>query len=412
MTVASRGRQAGGVLARLACVVLLAAAVSAVLEGVLAAHLASQAVLREARARVGADAGMLAGVSSAEDPWAAVSEALDDVTARPDVLAAWLVDSAGTVRRSGAAGAAGAADPGAWDGRTLDAASQEVVEAVITDGTPRIAPLHPATGPAGADPRSGALSLVVPVQVAGEQMALLEALDPGPPARRAADLRHALLLVIALGGAATVPMALAFGGRRLAAGYRRVARAAGTDDLTRLGNRRALHAELAGAVAEARRSGRPLSVALLEVGGLDAVRDATGRRRADALLVGVAGVLARGREGDLAFRVGGDGFAVVMPGTPTGDAAEAAEALCRRIAEQTGPLTATAGVCTLDDRCPDVETLLIGADAALLEAKHRAAGSGRALPGAVPVPSGRGLSEPDEEVWDIRLLIDGDPTHG
>jgi hypothetical protein len=64
----------------------------------------------------------------------------------------------------------------------------------------------------------------------------------------------------------------------------------------------------------------------------------------------------------------------------------------------------------MDDRCPDVETLLIGADAALLEAKHRAAGSGRALPGAVPAPSGSDLSEPGEEVWDIRLLIDGGPT--
>jgi diguanylate cyclase (GGDEF)-like protein len=412
MTVASRGRTAGAFAARLAGVVLLAATLTAVGEGVLAAHLASQAVLREALASVRNDAGVVAAGNATDDPWTGAGEALDGVSARPDVRAAWLVDDGGTVRRSGAAGAAGATDPGAWDGRTLDADTQAVVDQVIAGATPRIVPprLYRSGIPA-ADPRAGGLSVVVPVQVGGRPMVLLEVLDPGPPARRATELRRALLLVIGLGAAGTVPLALALGGRRLAAGYRRAARAAHRDDLTRLGNRRALRADLPDAVAAARRSGRPLSVVLLEVGGLSAVRDETGHRRAEVFLVGVAGVLSRGREGgERAYRIGGDGFAVLMPGTVLDGARDVADQLCHRVAAEIEPLSAVAGVCTLDERCPDAETLLIGADAALLEAKQRTL----AAPGRSPVPVAAGDDplgwEPGDDVWDIRLLTGWGPA--
>jgi diguanylate cyclase (GGDEF)-like protein len=411
MTVASRGRPAGAFLARLAGVVLLAATLTAVGEGVLAAHLASQAVLREALATARNDAGVVAAGNATDDAWTGAGEALDGVTARPDVRAAWLVDDGGTVRRSGAAGAAGATDPGAWDGRTLDTETQGVVDQAIAAGTPRIVPpsLYPSPVPA-ADPRAGGLSVVVPVQVGGRPMVLLEVLDPGPPARRATELRRALLLVIGLGAAGTVPLALALGGRRLAASYRRAVRAAHRDDLTRLGNRRALRADLHEAVVVAHRTGRPLSIVLLEVGGLSAVRDATGHRRAEVFLVGVAGLLSRGREDERAYRLGGDGFAVLMPDSTLEQARQAADELCHRIAAEIEPLGAVAGVCALDERCPDAETLQIGADAALLEVKqHPATAFGRS-----PVPVAADDDplgwEPGDEVWDIRLLTGRGPS--
>jgi GGDEF domain-containing protein len=129
-------------------------------------------------------------------------------------------------------------------------------------------------------------------------------------------------------------------------------------------------------------------------------------------LVGVAGVLARGRDGERAYRVGGDGFALLMPGSTLEAAREAADQLCHRIAAEIEPLDAVAGVCALDERCPDAETLLIGADAALLEAKQHTA----TAPGRHPVPVAAGDDalawEPGDEVWDIRLLTGWGPTGG
>ena len=385
MTVAARARRAGGFAARFAAAVVLAATVTAGLEGVFAARLATQAVLREGVARVGADAAALQRRASGQDPWGSAAEVVDDLAARPDVLAARVLDRTGTVRV--AAGTQAALSSPALDATTRDLADRAI-------GTGRA---QTATGIGPGDGRG--LDVVVPVRLDGEPMALQVVLDAGPAAGRAAALRRALLLLLALGAIASLPLTLVLGGRRLIARYGYLAKTASRDDLTRLGNRRAFEGALTRAVADARRRDAPLSLALVESSGLGAVNDSIGRRRGDALLVKVARVLGSGRPSDRAYRLGGDGFALIMPGTAPEEALAVTAEVRDRVAAEVQPLTAWVGVCSLDERCPDVETLLIGADSALLEVKLSARLSGR-LQGP-PDPA-----YTPGDIWDIRWLTD------
>lgn len=101
-----------------------------------------------------------------------------------------------------------------------------------------------------------------------------------------------------------------------------------TDPLTGCGNRRALHEELAAAVASARRSSLDLAVAVVGLDGLKHVNgsrghdahDARDARDAgdgrDAELLALVSVLRRTlRRADTLYRVGGDEFVVVAPFT-------------------------------------------------------------------------------------------------
>jgi diguanylate cyclase (GGDEF)-like protein len=92
-------------------------------------------------------------------------------------------------------------------------------------------------------------------------------------------------------------------------------RAASTDPLTGLGNRRAFDAALARVALD-----RPLGtlVAMLDVDGLKPVNDRHGHAAGDALLVAYARALQRhaGPHDEL-FRVGGDEFAVLGRGAPS-----------------------------------------------------------------------------------------------
>lgn len=404
MTVAARARRVGGFAARFAAAVILAATVTAGVEGVFAARLATQAVLHEGVARVGADASAVQHRAAGLDPWGSAGEALDDLAARPDVLAARVIDRSGTIRIAAGPETAGTA---------LDRATREMSDRAIDTGQAQTAAGSDGSAlPAGTSSGGRGLEVVVPTRLDGQTMALEVVLDAGPAAGRAAALRRRLLLMLAVGAAASLPLTLAFGGGRLIGRHRRLARAARRDDLTRLGNRRAFEADLTRAVAAARRQGAQLTLAAVEIGGLGAVNDTVGRRRGDALLVEVAQVLRSGRPGDRAYRLGGDGFALVMPATAAEDALAVTLRLRDRVAAQVQPLTVWVGVCSLDERCPDVETMLIGADSALLEAKQHA-GSDRALrrhggpPVAPDVDSGHA-----GEVWDIRWLTEGaGPDH-
>ena len=84
------------------------------------------------------------------------------------------------------------------------------------------------------------------------------------------------------------------------------------DALTGLGNRRAYDEALIREAARAARYGSLLSLALFDVDGFQAVNDRHGHPRGDAVLAEVGRILASGRTGDQAFRVGGDEFALVL----------------------------------------------------------------------------------------------------
>ncbi|HVB05557.1 MAG TPA: GGDEF domain-containing protein [Acidimicrobiales bacterium] len=97
------------------------------------------------------------------------------------------------------------------------------------------------------------------------------------------------------------------------------------DDLTGIGNRRALE-EYVGRLAE--RSSATAALILFDVDAFKAINDNFGHLAGDAVLVRIGRVLERGvRPLDLAVRLGGDEFVVVLAETDLPAAATRAEAL-------------------------------------------------------------------------------------
>lgn len=90
-----------------------------------------------------------------------------------------------------------------------------------------------------------------------------------------------------------------------------------SDALTGLGNRRAFADALADECARADRSQQPVSLIYIDVDHFKQINDREGHARGDQVLRQVAAAIthtARARL-DRAFRVGGDEFAVLLPGS-------------------------------------------------------------------------------------------------
>ena len=124
-----------------------------------------------------------------------------------------------------------------------------------------------------------------------------------------------------------------------AARRRFLERAALTDPLTGLANRRAFDQQFAAELARAKRQGYPLALAVLDLTRFKEINDRFGHPAGDRALVRVAEALKKVLRGtDLLFRWGGDEFAVILPYADR----EGAAAAARRYAE------AIAGVCVED----------------------------------------------------------------
>ena len=91
------------------------------------------------------------------------------------------------------------------------------------------------------------------------------------------------------------------------------------DHLTGLDNRRSWDERLAEELERSRRSGAPLSVALLDLDGFKAINDRRGHLAGDLLLQEFAESWRRIVRvgGDFVARLGGDEFGLLAPGSPS-----------------------------------------------------------------------------------------------
>ncbi len=150
---------------------------------------------------------------------------------------------------------------------------------------------------------------------------------------------------------------------------------ASTDELTGLASRRMFMARLIGEIASAEAMDTPLSVAILDVDHFKQVNDRFGHATGDAVLQAIAGTAVRTVRGhDLVGRLGGEEFAIVMPGARADAAALIGERL-RAAVEASAhdhprlpPITISLGVASLTEGA-DASTLLAAADDALYAAK-------------------------------------------
>jgi diguanylate cyclase (GGDEF)-like protein len=127
----------------------------------------------------------------------------------------------------------------------------------------------------------------------------------------------------------------------------------------------------------------------VDVDHFKSVNDRFGHAVGDAALRTISGVLARGvRRGDAVARIGGEEFAVLLPGTDAAAAADLADAMGRHLAEMTAgrrpQLSISAGVAQLGGELANADKLMVAADRALYAAK----GSGRARTAIDGAPDG------------------------
>jgi two-component system, sensor histidine kinase LadS len=150
------------------------------------------------------------------------------------------------------------------------------------------------------------------------------------------------------------------------------------DSLTGIYNRRGLLEKAEREVKLALRSGRPLSVVMLDIDHFKRVNDAHGHARGDKVLRDLASSVGRDmRSTDLFGRVGGEEFLLVLPDTSRESAVQLAERLREHIAKEVSvgvppmPVTASFGVAWITGSSRDLDRLQSEADSALYRAKQK-----------------------------------------
>ena len=152
-------------------------------------------------------------------------------------------------------------------------------------------------------------------------------------------------------------------------------RLAYTDALTGLHNRRSFMSRLLEECDRVRRFDQDLSLVLVDIDHFRSINDRLGPEAGDILLRHVAeDVQGCSRVCDIPGRIGGEEFALLLPGTDADGAMRVAERLLaligrHRAAAGEPPVTASIGVAAIDRADPDWQALLRQAGHALDRAK-------------------------------------------
>ena len=169
--------------------------------------------------------------------------------------------------------------------------------------------------------------------------------------------------------------------------FREARQLADLDALTGLHNRRYFHETLAREVARAQRYSRSLALVVIDLDDFKAINDRIGHLAGDGVLAEAADRIRDVvRSADVACRVGGDEFAVILPESSLKDADQLykrlEQAISNRPVAQAGRLHLSAGVTELrpDD---DAISFFERAD----EALYRAKGAGKGTVVAIESPS-------------------------
>jgi len=153
-----------------------------------------------------------------------------------------------------------------------------------------------------------------------------------------------------------------------------------TDGLTGLYNRRYMESHLGSLLEQAGARGKPLTIMVLDIDFFKSINDTYGHDAGDDVLREFAVRIRKSIRGiDLACRLGGEEFVIVMPETDMAVATIVAERLRRRIASepfaisqgaQAIDVTISIGIATLDTADDTASTILKRADQALYRAKR------------------------------------------
>lgn len=151
-------------------------------------------------------------------------------------------------------------------------------------------------------------------------------------------------------------------------------RAAQTDELTGLMNRRAFFEQGQRLYAQCRHQQQPLCALMMDMDHFKAINDTHGHQAGDQVLRQIGGVISTSfRQDDVYGRLGGEEFAVLLPNTSLETAHAIAEQLVKAIAglasEPVHGLTASLGLASTQAEDLDLHGLMNTADKALYRAK-------------------------------------------